>query len=147
MMLYNNHMKVIRRLLLMITAGLIAYSAWWQWYGLWPANTSLNTLISHINLAGVHLSIDWLNQISLSNAIFFVALVVLVAAVTGFKSIAWPGLVLQILLVAFVTIGTNSNIDTLASIHAGNGPWITIGATILTLAIIIFPKHKIKDPK
>ena len=140
-------MKVTRRLLLLAAASLSAYAAWWQWYSLWPANTSLNSLVTHASFFGITLSVEIFNQISLAQAIFAIAFIVLLAAVTGFKSIAWLSIILQIILIAFVTYATGSTIDTLASIHAGYGPWITIGAVALTVVIIVFPKHRPKEAK
>lgn len=144
---YNNSMKVTRRLLLLLAAALSAYSAWWQWYGLWPASTSLNSLLTHASFAGITLSVELFNHITLAHTIFALAFVVLLAAVTGFRSISWISIFLQVIIILFVTFATGSSIDTLASIHAGNGPWIMIGTCILIIVIILFPKRRPKEDK
>lgn len=142
-------MKVVRRLTIFGAALITLASASQIWLNINPATSNLNQLIQRIkfNDMSVSISVDLFNQVTLNNIITGLCVILLLAAVTGFKSIAWLAIVCHILIIAFIIFITGSNLDSLISPHAGWGIWLAILSIFITLVALFWPKLKAPDPK
>ena len=140
-------MKVIRRLTLFGAALITLASASQLWLGVNPATSRLDQLIQRLKFSDMTISIDFLSQVTLANIITGLCVILLLAAVTGFKSIAWLAIVCHILVGAFIIFVTNSNLDSLVSPRAGWGIWLAILSVIISLVALFWPKLKVPDAK
>lgn len=140
-------MKVIRRLTLFGAALITLASASQLWLGVNPATSSLDQLIQRPKFSDMTISVDFLSQVTLANIITGLCVILLLAAVTGFKSITWLAIVCHILVGAFIIFVTNSNLDSLVSPHAGWGIWLAILSVIISLMALFWPKLKVPDAK
>ena len=140
-------MKVIRRLTLFGAALITLASASQLWLGVNPATSRLDQLIQRLKFSNMTISVDFLSQVTLANIITGLCVILLLAAVTGFKSIAWLAIVCHILVGAFIIFVTNSNLDSLVSSRAGWGIWLAILSVIISLVALFWPKLKVPDAK
>lgn len=140
-------MKVIRRLTLFGAALITLASASQLWLGVNPTASSLDQLIQRLKFSDMTISVDFLSQVTLANIITGLCVILLLAAVTGFKSIAWLAIVCHILVGAFIIFVTNSNLDSLVSPRAGWGIWLAILSVIISLVALFWPKLKVPDAK
>lgn len=140
-------MKVIRRLTLFGAALITLASASQLWLGVNPATSRLDQLIQRLKFSNMTISVDFLSQVTLANIITGLCVILLLAAVTGFKSIAWLAIVCHILVGAFIIFVTNSNLDSLVSPRAGWGIWLAILSVIVSLVALFWPKLKVPDAK
>lgn len=140
-------MKVIRRLTLFGAALITLASASQLWLGVNPATSRLDQLIQRLKFSNMTISVDFLSQVTLANIITGLCVILLLAAVTGFKSIAWLAIVCHILVGAFIIFVTNSNLDSLVSPRAGWGIWLAILSVIISLVALFWPKLKVPDAK
>lgn len=140
-------MKVIRRLTLFGAALITLASASQLWLGVNPATSRLDQLIQRLKFSDMTISVDFLSQVTLANIITGLCVILLLAAVTGFKSIAWLAIVCHILVGAFIIFVTNSNLDSLVSPRAGWGIWLAILSVIISLVALFWPKLKVPDAK
>lgn len=140
-------MKVIRRLTLFGAALITLASVSQLWLGVNPATSSLDQLIQRLKFSNMTIRVDFLSQVTLANIITGLCVILLLAAVTGFKSIAWLAIVCHILVGAFIIFVTNSNLDSLVSPRAGWGIWLAILSVIVSLVALFWPKLKVPDAK
>lgn len=137
-------MNVWRRLIILLASSLFTLSAWLEWFGSFPAQRSINSLLPHSSSLGVNLSIDILNQITLSIVILAIAVIGVIAAVSGSRAIALITMFLMLMLIILLSISYNL-LDHSASTWlglVGYGPIVALISSAIILIDLVYPKKQ-----